>query len=194
MPGRLTHLLRNKIAVAIAGAVLIASAGSAAALAANGNDLHMPFASQTPSSQHTGGQQNNVQHDNDQHDGHEAEGTISSIDPGNSRFVVKTEHGSSVTVVVNSATVFTDGPHSFGDLKTGMSIEVDGNPQADGTLTATKVHGDNEDADDGSNDGHGGDNDSGSGSGSATPSVDDHSGDGSGGSGHGGQDDGSPHN
>src|SRR5690348_1686483 len=142
MPGRLTHLLRSKIAVAIVGAVLIAGAGSAAALAASGGNLQTPFTSQTPSSHNSNGHHNNDQNDDGQHAGHQAEGTISSIDSGNSRFVVKTEHATSVTVVVNSVTVFTDGLHSFADLKTGMSVEVDGNPQADGTLTASKVHGD----------------------------------------------------
>ncbi len=184
MPGRLTHLLRSKIAVAIFGAALIAGAGSAAALAASGNAIQMPFASQSPSSQHNDGQ-----HNDDQHDGNGAEGTISSIDSGNSRFVVKTEHGSSVTVVVNSATVFADGLHSFNDLKTGMSVEVDGNPQSDGTLTATKVHGDNEGADNDSNDDHGDDRSS------ATPGSDDHSGGPSGSStpGADGHDVGAPH-
>jgi len=194
MPGRLTHLLRNKIAVAILGAVLIAGAGSAAALAASGNNIHMPFASQTPSAQHSTGQHNDSQDndgqdDNIQHDGHETEGTISSIDAAGSRFVVKTEHGASVTVVVNSTTVFTDGLHSFADLKTGMSVEVDGNPQTDGTLTATKVHGDGEGSDDDRNDDHGGDR------GTATPGTDDHSGGpgGPGTPGSGGHDDGAPH-
>ena len=195
MPGRLTHLLRNKIAIAIFGAVLIAGAGSAAALAASGNNIQMPFASQTPSAQHSAGQHNDGQDnddqdDNNQHDGHEAEGTISSVDAAGSRFVVKTEHGTSITVVVNSATVFTDGLHSFADLKTGMSIKVDGNPQSDGTLTATKVHGDGEGSDDETNDDHGGDR------GSATPGADDHGGSGASGSstpGSGGHDDGAPH-
>jgi len=187
MPGRLTHLLRNKIAIAIFGAVLIAGAGSAAALAASGNNLHMPFASQTPSAQHNDSQDNDGQDDNNQHDGHEAEGTISSIDSAGSRFVIKTEHGASVTVVVNSTTVFTDGLHSFADLKTGMSIEVDGNPQADGTLTATKVHGEGEGSDDETNDDHGGDR------GSATPGADDHGGSGSSTPGSDGHDDGAPH-
>lgn len=194
MPWNLKRLLSHKVAIAIFGAVLVASAGSAAALAASGGALQMPFASQTPSSHNSDGHQNDDQNDDSQHDGHAAEGTISSIDSGNSSFVVKTEHGASVTVVVNSATVFTDGLHSFADLKTGMSVEVDGTPQSDGTLTATKVHGDNEGSDDGSNDDHGSDNDSGA---SATPGADDHGGSGPGGSstpGSGGHDDGVPHN
>jgi|GEM_PF-1630326 hypothetical protein len=185
MPWNLKRLLSNKIAIAIFGAVLVASAGSAAALAASGGGLQTPFASQTPSSHNSNSQHN---------DGHEAEGTISSIDSGNSRFVVKTEHGASVTVVVNSATAFTDGLHSFADLKTGMSVEVDGTLQSDGTLVATKVHGGNEGSDDSSNDDHGSDNDSGA---SATPGADDHGGSGPSGSstpGSGGHDDGAPHN
>jgi len=184
MSRRLKYLLSNKIAIAILGAVLIAGAGSAAALAASGGNLQTPFASHSPSAQHSNGQD-----DNNPRDGHEAEGTISSIDAAGSRFVVKTELGASVTVVVNSATVFTDGLHSFADLKTGMSVEVDGNPQADGTLTATKVHGNNEGADNDSNDDHGGN------TGSATPNSDDHSRGPSGSStpGSGSHDDGAPH-
>ncbi len=178
MPGRLTHLLRNKIAVAIFGAVLIAGAGSAAALAASGGNLQTPFASQTPSSQHDGDNDANDDHGNvqnaNQNGGHQAEGTIASIDSAGSRFVVKAEHGASMTVVVNSSTVFTDGLHSFADLKTGMFVEIDGNVQSNGTLSATRIHGENEGADDTLND--------------------DHSGSGSGGSGRGGHDDGSPHN
>jgi len=177
MPGRLTHLLRNKIAVASFGAVLIAGAGSAAALAASNNNIHMPFASQTPSTQHNDSRDNDGQDDNGLHDSHEAEGTVSGIDSAGSRFVVKTEHGASVTVVVNSATLFTDGLHSFSDLKTGMSVEVDGNVQANGTLSATKVHGDGEGSDDDKSDDHGG-------SGASSSST----------SGSGGHDDGSPHN
>src|SRR5690242_13172153 len=192
MPWNLKRLLSHKVAIAIFGAVLVASAGSAAALAASGGALQMPFASQTPSSHNSDGHQNDDQNDDSQHDGHAAEGTISSIDSGNSSFVVKTEHGASVTVVVNSATVFTDGLHSFGDLKTGMSVEVAGNPQSNGTLTATKVHGNNEGADDGSNDSN---DDHGGNTGGATPGSDDHSGGPSGSStpGSGGHDDGTPH-
>jgi hypothetical protein len=196
MPGRLTRLLRNKIAIAIFGAVLIASAGSAAALAASGNTFHMPFVSQTPSSQqhaHDGSSDDhngNAQGEDD-HDGHGVEGVISSIDSGASSFVVKTEHNSSVTVVVNSATVFSGGLHSFGDLKSGMSIAVDGTPQSDGTLTATKVYGDSEGSEGGSTDDHGG-----STSDSATPSADGHDGSGPSGTGtpgSGSHDDSAPH-
>ncbi|HEY7340324.1 MAG TPA: DUF5666 domain-containing protein [Ktedonobacterales bacterium] len=198
MSWKLKRLLSNKIAVAIFGAILVASAGSAAALAASGGRLQTPFASQTPSSAHhhsddgshdDHGNLQNANHD----DGHEAEGTITSIDAAESRFVVKTEHNASVTVVVNTATVFTDGLHSFGDLKTGMSVEVDGNVQPNGTLIATKVHGDSDGPDDDKSDDHGGDNDSGA---SATPGADDHgssSGSGSSTPGSGGHDDGAPH-
>ncbi|HKT39534.1 MAG TPA: DUF5666 domain-containing protein, partial [Ktedonobacterales bacterium] len=164
--------------VSIFGAVLIASAGSAAALAASGANIQMPFTAPT-SSQHDDGQQNGGQHndgqDNDNdHDGHQAEGTISSIDAGQSSFVVKTEHGASVTVIVGSATAFSDGLRSFSDLKTGMAVEVDGTVQSDGTLAATRVHGDHEGADD-DHSGSGSDDHSGSGaSGSSTPGAGGH--------------------
>jgi uncharacterized membrane protein YgcG len=199
----LGRFFKNKVAVALLGAALIVGAGTTVTMAATGNS---PFGAQSRSSQQNDGQHHDSQHDdqdnhtqnNDQHDGHQAEGAITSIDSGKTSFVVKTEHGSSVTVVVNSATVFTDGPHGFGDLKVGMSVEVDGTLQSDGTLTATRVHGDAENVADELNDDRGG---------SATPGTDDHGGSlnsgsgssGSGGSGgsdnsgRGGHDDGTPH-
>jgi len=190
MPGKLTLLLKSKLAWAILGAILIVGAGSTAALAATGTPL--PLISQGQTSQHNDGQHNDGQHDHNDN-GHQAEGTISSIDSSQSSFVVKTEHGSSVTVVVSSATVFTDGPHNFNDLKVGMSVEVDGNVQSDGTLTATGVHGAGEDA----NDDQGGGGNNGSDGSNPTPGTDAHSGSGPSGSstpGSGSHDDGAPHN
>lgn len=171
MLGKLALVLKSKLAIAILGAVLVAAGGSAVAMAASGNS---PFGSQAHSS---GG--NDGQRTSGQHDSHQAEGTITSIDSGQSSFVVKTEHSASITVVVSSATVYTDGPHGFGDLKAGMSVEVDGSFQSDGTLAATRVHGDHAGIDDDRNDDHDGNSN--------------HSGSGSDGSGRGGHDDGAPH-
>src|SRR6185312_12401551 len=61
MPGKLTLLLKSKLAWAILGAILIVGAGSTAALAATGTPL--PLISQGQTSQHNDGQHNDGQHD-----------------------------------------------------------------------------------------------------------------------------------
>lgn len=182
MAGKLALLLKSKLAVAIFGAVLIASAGSAAALAASGGAIQTPFTAPT-SSQHGDGQHHDGQRNdqgNNENDNNEAEGKITSLDAGNSSFALTDEHGASVTVTVNAQTVFDGNIKSVADLKTGMFVEVEGNAPSNGTLTATRVHGEDESADDDHNDDHGDDH------GASGTS-------GSGGSGSGGHDDGVPH-
>jgi uncharacterized protein DUF5666 len=188
MFGKLAFLFKSKIAIAAVGAVLVAGAGTTAVLAASG--VPLPLISQGQG-QHADDQHNN--HDDgdkndDQQDMNEAEGTISSIDAGHSSFVLKTAKGATVSVVVDTKTVFDGRAHSFGDLKVGMSVEVHGNHQSDGTLTAARVHGeDNSASDDHSSDG--------ASSGSSTPGTDDHSGaSGSSTPGASGSDDSVPHN
>lgn len=181
MLGKLSLLLKNKLAIAIMGAVLVAGAGSAAAMAATGQ---LPLVSQGQSSQHQAqdGSHNGDQNDHDegdQNDHHDAEGAIKSIDVGNSSFVVTMEHGSAVTVVVNAKTVFAGTVHSFSDLKVGMSVEVKGTTQSDGKLVASGVYVEDEHADNDSSS-HatstpGGDSHTGSGDSdthTATPSTD----------------------
>lgn len=187
MLGKLAFLFKSKIAIAAVGAVLVAGAGTTAVLAASG--VPLPLISQGQG-QHADDQHNG--HDDgdndDQNDKNEAEGTISSIDAGHSRFVLKTAKGATVSVAVNSKTVFDGHAHSFSDLKVGMSVEVHGTPQSDGTLTATRVHGEDES----SSDDHGSD---GASSGGSTPGTDDHSGaSGSSTPGASGSDDSVPHN
>lgn len=182
-------VFKSKLAIAILGAVLVAGGGSAAALAASG---HSPFDSSVRSAQNNNGQHNDGQHsdgqdDNVQNDSHQAEGKISSIDAGNSSFVVASEHSGDVTVVVDGKTAFDNGLSGFADLKVGMFVEVSGNFVTDTRLTATKIER--------GNDG----NDTATGASGATgsddPVGDDHGGGSgsSGGSGRGGHDDGVSH-
>ena len=177
-------VFKSKLAIAILGAVLVAGGGSAAALAASG---HSPFDSSVRSAQNNNGQHNDGQDDNVQNDSHQAEGKISSIDAGNSSFVVASEHSGDVTVVVDGKTAFDNGLSGFADLKVGMFVEVSGNFVTDTRLTATKIER--------GNDG----NDTATGASGATgsddPVGDDHGGDSgrSGGSGRGGHDDGVSH-
>ncbi|HLJ80063.1 MAG TPA: DUF5666 domain-containing protein [Ktedonobacterales bacterium] len=86
----------------------------------------------------------------------ELTGTIGSINTANSTFVLQVSGGTTKTVQVSKSTEFDGGVNSFSDLKTGMTVEVKGNLQSDGTLAATRVH--RED------DGSGGSGSSGSGS------------------------------
>lgn len=155
MVGKLALVLKSKLAIAILGAVLIAAGGSAAAMAASGGSLQLPLIAHGQSTSqhanggsHDDGNSQSDKHDDDQNGGHEADGIISSIDAGNSSFVLKSEHDKTVTVVAGSQTAFAGTVHSFGDLKVGMSVEVKGNAQSDGTLAATGIYGDDESAGD----------------------------------------------
>lgn len=200
MAGTLAHLLKNRLAVALLGAVVVVGAGTTVALAASNGQT---ATRNTTTQRHAN--DSNDDHGNDGNDGNnlqgsqngnarQAEGTITSINTGASSFVLKAG-GASMTVVVNSKTIFDDELHSFSNLKAGMAVEVRGNPQSDNSLLATKIEGANDandahDADDGvnhdANDDHGGDSTSGR-SGSGT------SGGSSSGSGRGGHDDGPAH-
>jgi hypothetical protein len=179
MLGKLALLLKGKLAAAILGTVLLAGGGATAVLAANGTQLQLPLASQTASQEHQGNDAFD-DHGNDQNE-NELRGTVASVNTGSSSFVLKQPSGATKTVVVSAQTVFDGGLQRLSDLKAGQLLEVKGNLQSDGTLAATRVHGEDNDADDD----HGGDNGSGddhggnSGSGSS----------GSGGSGRGGHDD-----
>jgi Domain of unknown function (DUF5666) len=104
---------------------------------------------------------------NEDNDEHEAEGTGTVLSVGDSSFVLKLNAGS-VAVTVSSATVFDGGLRSLADLKAGMRVEVKGQKQSNGSIAASRVHGEdvNDDGDNhGGNSGHGGD---GSGDGGGT--------------------------
>jgi len=146
MLGKLMLLLKSKLALAVVGTVLVAGGGTAVALASTGT--HVPLVSQAQTSQ---------SNDNDASDDHggaqkqdgnsqQVEGSISSIDAGHTSFVVTPAQGTAVTVVVNAQTVFEEGLQNFAGLKVGMDVEAKGTRQADGSLLATKVEGQNENA------------------------------------------------
>jgi Domain of unknown function (DUF5666) len=103
--------------------------------------------------------------DSSHNDGPQTEGTVTSIDSGHSSFKLTLEHGDAISVVVNGQTEFDgDGDfQGFSDLKVGLSVEVKGNSQSNGTIAATRVHREDTGSGDGSS--NGGDNGSGSRSG-----------------------------
>jgi|SRR5579859_6064543 len=195
MLDKLALLLKSKIALAAIGATLVAGGGATVAAAATG--AQVPVVSQALHAA-TGTHDANDDHgkdaaghdanddkgqdanDQDNANEHEAQGTVSSVDASGSSFVVKESGGASVTVKVSASTIFDGGLTKLGDLKAGMTVEVKGATQADGTVAASRVHG--EDASGTQGDDHGGDSHGGSGgSGSG--------GSGSSGSGSGGSDD-----
>ena len=102
MLGKLTLLLKSKLAVAALGTILVAGGGTAVALASTG--AHMPLVSQAQTSQSN---DNDASDDhgnaqgNSQNDGQQVEGAIKSIDAGHSSFVLTPAQGAAVTVVVN---------------------------------------------------------------------------------------------
>jgi hypothetical protein len=104
---------------------------------------------------------------NDDRNERELNGTIVSIDVTTSTFVLKLSDGSSTTIAVSATTEFDgDGSfQSFSDLKVGLSVQVEGNLQANGTLAATKVHREDSSSLGDGGGSNGGDNGSGSGSG-----------------------------
>jgi len=113
--------------------------------------------------------QNENANENEAQDENENElkGTIGSINVANSTFVLQLAGNATRTVVVSPQTVFDDGLSEFSDLKTGMSVEVRGNLQSNGTLAATRIK---------SEDASSGDEHGGSGSGSSGSGSDDGSG------------------
>jgi hypothetical protein len=66
-------------------------------------------------------------------------GTVSSVDPSASTFILKETDGTLVTVTVSNATLFQGSAHSLADLKGTMHVTVKGAKQADGTLSATSI-------------------------------------------------------
>jgi hypothetical protein len=98
-------------------------------------------------------QDNEGQHENEQ----EVSGTVLSV--GVDSFSLKTEHGTK-TITVSKTTIFDGGLTGLGDLKVGKQVEVKGALQSDGSIAATRVHG--EDSGSGGSDDHGGSGGSGS--------------------------------
>jgi uncharacterized protein DUF5666 len=210
MLDKLALLLKSKIALAAIGATLVAGGGASVAAAATG--AQVPLVSQAlhaatgthdanDDKGHDGAAQGTPGADNDANDDHgqdandndndanehEASGTVSSVDASGSSFVLKESGGTSVTVKASASTIFDGGLTKLGDLKVGMTVEVKGETQADGTVAASRVHGENvneNQGDDhgGSSSGSGSDGSgsggSGSSGGSSSGGSDDHGGNG----------------
>jgi hypothetical protein len=141
-------LLKSKLALAVVGTVLVAGGGATVALASTG--AHVPLVSQAQTFQSIANDASDDHGDAQKNDGNgqQVEGSISSIDAGHTSFVVTPAQGTDVTVVVNAQTVFEEGLQNFAGLKVGMDLEAKGTRQADGSLLATKVEGQNENAND----------------------------------------------
>ncbi len=196
MLGKLALLLKGKVAAAILGTLLLAGGGATAVLAANGAQVQLPLVSQAQEHPNDDanddrGNDQGASHDDGQ-DEQQAEGTIKSLDADNSSFVLQLSNGTTKTVTVSARTIFDGGLSTFADLKAGLFVEVRGNLQANGTLAATRVHGEDDDA----NDDHGGANEPGDdhGGNSGSGGSGDSGSGGNSGSGRGGHDDGSGHN
>jgi uncharacterized protein DUF5666 len=111
--------------------------------------------------------------DNDADDANEFEatGSVVSVDTAGSSFMLKQSDGSTVQVTASSTTIFDGGLTMLGDLKAGMTVEVKGAKQSDGSVAASRVHGEDANADQsgsGSSDGSGSGSSGGSGSGSGS--------------------------
>ena len=195
MLDKLALLLKSKIALAAIGATLVAGGGATVAAAATG--AQVPVVSQAlhaATGTHDANDDNGKDaaghdanddkgqdaNDNDANE-HEAQGTVSSVDASGSSFVVKESGGASVTVKVSASTIFDGGLTKLGDLKAGMTVEVKGATQADGTVAASRVHGEDANGtqgDDHGGDSHGGSGGSGSGGSGSSGGSDDHGGNG----------------
>src|SRR5262249_44426791 len=117
----------------------------------NSAQLQLPLVSQTQSQEHANNHDANDDHGGaNRNDGQQVEGAVSSVDSGHSSFVVKPEQGASVTVVVNGQTEFEEGLSGFSALKVGLHVEAKGTIQSDGSLLASRVEGQDNDANDNS--------------------------------------------
>ena len=150
MLDKLGLIIKSKIALAAIGATLVAGGGATVAAAATG--AHVPLIGQTQSSGAGQGHDANDDHGNDANKNQnefEAKGNVASVNTGASSFVLTLSDKSTVTVTTSDKTVFDGGLTKLADLKTDASIEVKGAKQSDGSVAASRVHG--EDAADNEN-------------------------------------------
>jgi hypothetical protein len=161
MINKLALLLKSKVALVALGTLLVAAVSATAVVAASNRGTLAPIAGQTPSPAHqcssgdhgtghtTSTSKDNRGEGNDRDENrHDLTGTITSIDTSNSSFVLTQCDGTTRTVTVSTKTRFEDEPRSFKDLKVGLSVEVEGNLQSNGTFTATSVHREQNDSND----------------------------------------------
>jgi hypothetical protein len=158
MISRVALLLKGKVLLAIVGTVIVAGGGTTIAVAATGAKVAIPLVSQASSS--SGHETDSTAaavtgsegHDSSsRHDGQQAEGTVSKIDSSNSSFTLAPEHGAVLIVLVNAHTEFEEGLRDFSGLTVGLQIEVTGTQQTDGSLLATKVEAQDENANENEN-------------------------------------------
>jgi hypothetical protein len=160
MFAKLAMLLHSKLALALIGAVLVA--GGAVVATASGATAHLPQAlfaqngAQRAEATHTPGDDEATKTPGANEENKDLEGKIASIDAAGSSFVLtvteEDKASSTVTVTVNADTKF-EGVKGFADLKVGMSVEVKGAAQSDGSVLANKVEvGNDNDEDDNEND------------------------------------------
>ena len=149
MLDKLGLIIKSKIALAAIGATLVAGGGATVAAAATG--AHIPLIGQTQSSAGQGHDANDDQGQdaNKNENEFEAKGSVTSVNTSGSSFVLTRSDKSTVTVTTSDKTVFDGGLTKLADLKTGASVEVKGAKQSDGSVAASRVHG--EDAADNEN-------------------------------------------
>jgi len=91
--------------------------------------------------------ENDEQNDDHGADGQREEfkGTVDSINSSSASFGLKLAEGSTRQVITNAQTAFEGTLHGFDDLATGQRVEVKGAVQADNSILASSVEGENED-------------------------------------------------
>lgn len=136
MAGTLARLFRNKLALGLLAAAIVAGTGTVIAVAAANRSTVTASSNSNNTNGH--GDEGDAQQ-TPKPDGREVEGRISSINASAKSFVIKTRGGKSMTVTVNAKTVFDHGLHSFGDLRVGMAVAVKGNSQSNTAVIATKI-------------------------------------------------------
>jgi hypothetical protein len=147
----LARVLHSKVALSLLGTLLVAAVGTSIVVAATGARANVSRASATPSPAHCGSDDRGTAQPRGNHDDREAiqlgdenrtrlQGTITSIDVSASSFVLTSCDGATTTVVVSAHTMFDHGVRRFGDLKTGLIVDVVGTPQSHATLMASSIH------------------------------------------------------
>lgn len=145
MFGKLTALFKNKLAIAIVGAALIASGGATAALAGTNHFMGLGTtahaADGTPAA---GALSASTDTDADQD---EVRGSVVSTDASSLTFVLHVADGSDVSISTTASTEFEGTLHQFSDLKVGLQVHVKGSQQSNGSIAASSVDSEAEDND-----------------------------------------------
>jgi len=86
-----------------------------------------------------------VENEDQNEDREEFKGTVGVIHLANAAFDLKLADGSTQLVITDAETEFEGTLHQFADLATGQRVEVKGAVQADNSILAASVEGENED-------------------------------------------------